>query len=199
MEACALEFQKIYDTYQPKILRYLTRMVGESDAEDLTQDVFVKVNKALGDFRGESKVSTWLYRIATNVAMDRMRSPSIKRTVQASSSGLDVEEGGGEVVDQNAWTGEKTPLVEHQVFGREMNDCIQDYIDNLPKDYRIVLLLSEFEGQSNGEIANILGVPLGVVKIRLHRARERLKQQFLQTCDPCWIEENEFIPELKIV
>jgi RNA polymerase sigma-70 factor (ECF subfamily) len=77
MEACALEFQKIYDTYQPKILRYLTRMVGESDAEDLTQDVFVKVNKALGDFRGESKVSTWLYRIATNVAMDRMRSPSI--------------------------------------------------------------------------------------------------------------------------
>jgi RNA polymerase sigma-70 factor (ECF subfamily) len=128
-----------------------------------------------------------------------MRSPSIKRTVQAISSDDGVEEGGGEAVDQNAWTGEMTPLVEHQVFGREMNDCIQDYIDNLPKDYRIVLLLSEFEGQSNGEIANILGVSLGVVKIRLHRARERLKQQFLQNCDPCWIEENEFIPELKIV
>ncbi|MFC1614924.1 sigma-70 family RNA polymerase sigma factor, partial [Gemmatimonadota bacterium] len=66
MSADGLEFQKIYKDFQPKIQRYLIRFVGESEAEDLTQEVFIKVNKALKGFKGESQLSTWIYSIATN-------------------------------------------------------------------------------------------------------------------------------------
>jgi DNA-directed RNA polymerase specialized sigma24 family protein len=79
-----LVFQKVYEAFQPKILRYLKRLAGEEEAEDLTQDVFVKVSRSLGGFRGEAKLSTWLYRIATNAVLDRMRSPSYKRSVKNS-------------------------------------------------------------------------------------------------------------------
>ena len=70
----SLEFPQIYTAYWPKIARYLARLVGEDEAEDLTQEVFIKVSQALPGFRGESSVSTWLYRIATNAAYDRLRS-----------------------------------------------------------------------------------------------------------------------------
>ncbi len=69
-----LEFQAIYTEFYPKIHRYLTYLVGMSESEDLTQDVFVKISKALQDFRGESQLSTWIYRIATNTARDKKRS-----------------------------------------------------------------------------------------------------------------------------
>ena len=190
-----LEFPNIYEAFQPKILRYLTHLAGESEAEDLTQEVFIKVNKALQDFRGESKLSTWMYRIATNVALDRIRTPSYQRTAQESS--CLVSDDGPQIEDKNMWTGEKKPLVEHELFRNEMNDCIRGFSEGLPEDYRTVLVLSEFEGLKNNEIAEILGLKLHTVKIRLHRARERLKEEFMKNCDSYWIEDNEFIPELK--
>jgi len=82
MSDIELEFQIIHDTFRPKIYRYLSRMVGEHEAEDLTQEVFVKVNQGLGNFKGESKLTTWLYRIATNAAIDRLRSPSFQLAVK---------------------------------------------------------------------------------------------------------------------
>ncbi len=78
------DFSKIYDEYYPKIVRYLTRVVGESEAEDAAQETFVKIDRSLESFRGESSVSTWIYRIATNTAMDHLRRPSSKRPLQAT-------------------------------------------------------------------------------------------------------------------
>lgn len=63
----------IYEEYYPKILRYLIRFLGPNEAEDATQEVFIKINTNLDSFRGESKLSTWIYRIATNTAIDRKR------------------------------------------------------------------------------------------------------------------------------
>ena len=68
-----LNFEQVHADFRPQVQRYLARMVGEQEAEDLTQEVFVKINRALGTFRGESKLSTWVYRIATNTALDRLR------------------------------------------------------------------------------------------------------------------------------
>lgn len=187
-----LEFPNIYEAFQPKILRYLTRLVGEADAEDLTQEVLVKVSEALPDFRGEAQFSTWIYRIATNAAFDRLRSPSYKRVLQSCSAGAETE-----LEDRNAWTGEKTPPVEPQIFRKEMNECIQGFIQRLPENYRVVLVLSEFEGLKDSEIAETLGITSGAVKIRLHRAKERLKEELRTKCESYWIEENEFLPELK--
>jgi len=196
MDDCEFEFQKIYDTFQPKILRYLKNLTGEDEAEDLTQEVFVKVSKALENFRGESKLSTWIYRVATNTAFDRLRSPS-RRIIKKCRSTDSEEIVGGEFEDRNAWTGEKVPQVEQSIFREEMNECIQGFITKLPEDYRTVLVLSEFEGFKNEEIAKILGVSLDTVKIRLHRGRERLKEELGEHCEPYWIEDNEFVPELK--
>ena len=73
MSASELDFQKIYDEYQPKILRYLSRFIGESDAEDLTQETFVKVYQSLGSFRGEAGMVTWVYQIAPKNGLGGMR------------------------------------------------------------------------------------------------------------------------------
>ncbi len=88
MNANIYEFNRIYEEYHAKLFRYLARFVGEDDAEDLTQEVFVKIHKALDNFRGESKLSTWIYRIATNTATDRLRSPSLNcsRTLPADTA-----------------------------------------------------------------------------------------------------------------
>ncbi len=186
------EFPNIYETFQPKILRYLTRLIGEAEAEDLTQEVLIKVNETLPGFRGESQLSTWIYRIATNSALDRLRSPSYKRAVQICSASAETE-----VQDRDALTGVKTPLVEPEIFRKEMSECVQGFIQKLPENYRVVLVLSEFEGLKDSEIAETLGITSGAVKIRLHRAKERLKEEILAQCDSYWVEENEFLPELK--
>jgi RNA polymerase sigma-70 factor (ECF subfamily) len=189
-----LEFQNIYEAYQPKLLRYLTRLVGATEAEDLTQEVLIKVNEAWLTFRGNSKVSTWIYRIATNAALDRLRSPSYKRVLDNCSVNVETE-----LDDQSAWTKENTPPVEQQIFRQEMNACIGSFIQKLPENYRVVLVLSEFEGRKDSEIAETLGISLNTAKIRLHRAKEKLKEELSAHCEAYWIEENEFLPELKTV
>src|SRR5512135_3420830 len=187
MEAASPEFSEIYDQFHPRILRYMRRMVGESEAEDLTQEVFARVASSLASFRGESRLSTWLYRIATNAALDRLRGLPKAPTVQ-------LEEAEEAIPDKNTWTGENVPAVESQVYRGEMNDCIRGFISRLPENYRTVLLLADFEGLRNEQIADILDLTLDTVKIRLHRARQRLKAEFVANCGPEWIEGNEFLP-----
>ena len=82
MSGRVLEFQSIHDTFRPRILRYLIQLVGEEEAEDLTQAVMVNVNEGLRNFRGDSTLSTWIYRIATNTAFDKLRSPAMRWTAR---------------------------------------------------------------------------------------------------------------------
>lgn len=192
-----LRFENIYESFRPKIHRYLIHMVGDYEAEDLTQKVFIKISQALENFRGEAGISTWLYRIATNAAIDRVRSPSFRRAVQDHAAEDLIAGDDSEIEDRNAWTGEVTPLVEPQIYRKEMNECILSFVLNLPEKYRAVLVLSEFEGLRNREIAEILGLSLDTVKIRLHRAREKLQKELAGNCDSSWVEGNEFVPELK--
>jgi RNA polymerase sigma-70 factor, ECF subfamily len=172
------DFQAIYGEFQPRIHRYLSRLVGRSESEDLTQEVFAKVSQALPGFRGESSVSTWVYRIATNTAFDRMRSPAFQRTRQLTS---EIPE---------AATG-PSPGIEHDLARTEMNACLRRYIEALPAGYRSVLLLSEDEGLTNQQIAEALGLTLDTVKIRLHRARARLRARLGSGCDVYRDEDNE--------
>lgn len=80
-----LDFQNVYGQFHPRIQRYLRRLLGPNDGEDVTQEVFAKVSQALPQFRGDSSLSTWIYRIATNTAYDKLRSPSCQRADEASS------------------------------------------------------------------------------------------------------------------
>jgi RNA polymerase sigma-70 factor (ECF subfamily) len=192
-----LDFQSIYKTFHPKIVRYLAHMVGWCDAEDLTQEVFVKVNQALSSFKGKSRVSTWIYRIATNSALDKLRSPSFRQTGRKSLSGDSIGEGEIDIIDKNAWTGENTPSVETSVVRKEMNQCIRGVVEKLPENYRAVVILSELEGFRDDEIAEILGVSIHTAKIRLHRARARLKKDLETHCNFYRDERNEFACDLK--
>ncbi len=192
-----LDFDSIYKTFYPKILHYLTHIVGSRDAEDSTQEVFVKVNHALRTFRGESQVSTWVYRIATNSALDKLRSPSFRQTGRKSLSGDSIAEGEIEIMDKNAWTGENTPSIETSVVRKEMNECIREVVETLPENYRTVVVLSELEGFRDDEIAEILGVSIHTAKIRLHRARTRLKKDLEAHCHFYRDERNEFACDLK--
>ena len=191
-----LEFQKIYETFQPKIHRYLTRLVGEHEAEDLTQEVFTKVSQGLKNFRGESQLSTWIYRIATNIAFDRLRNPSFQQMVQKRLSSDSTAE--DKISTENVvWTSERTPSIDQQLIRKEMNECIQNFIEELPENYRTVLVLSELEGLKNREIAEILQVSLDTVKIRLHRARAKLKKELEIHCSFYRDERNELACDLK--
>ena len=189
MDASELDFPSLYTDFHPKVLRYLTRLVGDSDAEDLAQEVFVKASLGMAGFRGEAQVSTWLYRIATNLAVDRLRSPSYQRVAL-----LDFPEDGlpdleTELEDGNPWTGEKASEIEKQLVQKYMSECLMGFIAKLPEDYRTALVLSELEGLSNKQIAEILGVTLETVKIRLHRARARLREDLLNHCEYYWADE----------
>lgn len=177
-----LEFQKIYNSFRPRILRYLRRLVGEHEAEDLTQEVFLKVNKSLKEFKGHSQVSTWIYRITTNAALDRLRSPSFKQTAHKRSSKIPTQEIETLVEDKDVWTGQKTSSLEEMLIRKDMWNCIQDFVDKLPSNYRTVIVLSVFEGMKNKEIAKILGVTLETVKIRLHRGKSKLRKEFKAHC-----------------
>jgi RNA polymerase sigma-70 factor (ECF subfamily) len=164
------EFQSINDDFRPKILRYLTRLVGENEAEDLTQIVMLKISAGLQDFRGESSLGTWIYRIATHTALDRLRGP------RDGSIETHFDEDGNLPVEAEA------PSAESAAIRGEMTACIREFIDHLPESYRTVMVLSELEGFRNAEVAAILGVSLDNVKIRLHRAREKLRHDLQSGC-----------------
>jgi RNA polymerase sigma-70 factor (ECF subfamily) len=173
-----MEFDEIYTEFQPQIRNYLLRLIGEQDAEDMTQVVFAKVSRGLASFKGQSKLSTWVYRIATNTAIDKLRSP----THSHPSGQTSLEDSAGVATNTPIITQADTPT-DQKVIRKEMSECVREYVDRLPPDHRTVLILKELEGFKNREIADILDISLENVKIRLHRARARLKQELDDGCD----------------
>jgi RNA polymerase sigma-70 factor, ECF subfamily len=183
------DFPEVHAAFKPRIHRYLARLIGEDQAEDLTQEVFIRVSQGLGDFRGESSLSTWIYRIATNAALDLLRSREFKQGDILSIDDDLAPDLDSILEDHNPWTGEKAPQLEAQAIKRYLSECLGGFIQKLPQDYRTVMVLSELERLSNKEIAGILGISLPTVKIRLHRARARLKDDLLNNCEYYWAEE----------
>lgn len=188
------DFKEIYEEFQPKIVHYLCRLLGNQDAEDIAQEVFAKVSRGLKSFKGQSKLSTWIYRIATNTAIDKLRSESFKRSLENPSL-LDETA----VEDKSDSFGHTDPPIDHKVIRKEMSQCVREYIDRLSPDYRTVLVLSELGGFKNREIADILEISLENVKARLHRARARLKKELDDGCDFYHNEEGTFACDRKPV
>jgi RNA polymerase sigma-70 factor (ECF subfamily) len=172
------KFPDIYREFYPKITQYLTRLVGEHEAEDVAQIVFEKVNNNLSTFKGESKISTWVFKIATNAALDRLRSPAYKRTPSGPQAPISLQ-----TIENIAMASNKPASPDQRVIRDEMSECIREFVDKLPPDYRTIIILNELEGFSNREIAEILQISLDTAKIRLHRARAQLKKSLESGCD----------------
>ena len=192
----AFVFDKVFAEFWPKVLRYIQRLNGNVEAEDLAQEAFMRVAVNLASFRHDAKLSTWIYRIATNVVIDRQR----KKQPQYIDKGLFAGE------EENLFAGDVDESVyapaspsETKIIHRDMNRCIRNVVEGLPEKYRVVILLSELEDMKNREIAEILGISLETVKIRLHRGRSLLRDALNERCDFYWDNRNEMACEEKKV
>ncbi len=172
------DFPTIYAEYYPKIVRYLRSLVGDLEAEDSAQEAFVKISRSLDSFRGESRLSTWIYRIATNTAIDHLRRPSAQRALMKA----DVTGDDPLSVESGNMPEDSVPSLDTLLIRKDMNECIRGLVNDLPENYRTVLILGDLEGFTNAEIAEVLALSLDAVKIRLHRARLRLKKAMDQAC-----------------
>jgi RNA polymerase sigma-70 factor (ECF subfamily) len=172
------DFHSVFSEFQKPIYNFVLRMVKDrSLAEELTQDIFIRTYNSLSDFRGDSKVSTWIFRIATNLCLDYFRSRPHKK--EEKTDLLSSEELLKATVPDG---GQKIQTAEDELINAEMSACVRGYIDDLPEDYRAVILLHDLQGFTNPEIARITGTSLENVKIRLHRARCKMKEVFSSKC-----------------
>ena len=165
-------FEELVRRYQRPIAAYVYRMVGDYDsALDLTQEVFIKVYGSLERYRSEYKFSTWIYKIAHNAAVDHLRRYSTREQAL-------VGEADGATYDLPIESGKPTP--EQESERRERRHEIEAVVDQLPPAYRELVVLRHSHDLSYDEIAEVTALPLGTVKNRLFRAREIMRQQFLQ-------------------
>ena len=187
----SLDFSDVFREYQHHIYNYLLRMTqNKAVAEDLTQETFIRVHRSLPSFRGEASISTWIYRIATNISLDYFKRSGNRLVAQAVS--LDEIEFEGEwVADRNSTSPEK--LADQS----EMSECVQSFIHRLSPSYRAVLVLHDLQGLKNREISDVLDIPLSTVKMRLHRARNKLRESLNKGCDFNQDEQNVFVCEPK--
>ena len=163
-------FEDVARTLSDPLQRYLERMVGNrATADDLLQETLLRIARGLPNFEGRSSVKTWAFTIATRVATDYFRSPETRAQIvdvdkvpEISASDVDVE--GRMVID-------------------EMNSCVREVIDSLPEDYRAALVLHDLQGLTAAATAEACGCSLATAKIRIHRARARLKDALGKECE----------------
>ena len=165
-------FEELVRRYQRPISAYVYRMVGNYEsALDLTQEIFIKVYNSLNRYRSEFKFSTWIYKIAHNAAVDHLR-----RTATREQSLVVGSE--GEQFDLPIESGRLSP--EQESEQRERRVEIETVVRALPANYRELIILRHSQDLSYEEIVEVTGLPLGTVKNRLFRAREMMRQQFVE-------------------
>jgi RNA polymerase sigma-70 factor (ECF subfamily) len=164
-------FDLLVSKYQRKLGRLISRFVRDpAEAEDVTQDAFIKAYRALPGFRGESAFYTWLYRIGINTAKNYLL--ATKRRAPTSTS-FDAEE--SESFEEASLLREvNTP--ENELMSKQVVGVVQASLQQLPEDLRSALTLREIEGLSYEEIASVMNCPIGTVRSRIFRAREAIAE-----------------------
>jgi RNA polymerase sigma-70 factor (ECF subfamily) len=165
-----LSFEQLAAEHSPTLLRYLRRYVGDRTvADDLLQETLIRMARGLPDFAGRASVKTWAFSIATHVAIDYFRKPERRLHIVEVNEATDLA---------NA---DRT--IDERIIVDEMNACIRQVIDSLPEDYRAALVLHDLEGLTAQQVAEICTCSLATTKIRIHRARNRLKEALQQQCE----------------
>ena len=172
-------FNELVITYERRVYGLVFRMLGRRDeAEDLAQEVFIIVYRAIGSYRGEGRFYTWLYRIASNTCKNRikyLKGRNFHRSVEIEDSPqaqLPASEGGAVVTFQS-----QVPGPEATVEGSRMEQVIQRELAALDPEHRLLIVLRDIQGLSYQDIIRITGLQEGTLKSRLHRARLALKER----------------------
>ncbi|RUS53255.1 RNA polymerase sigma factor SigW [Kurthia sp. 3B1D] len=164
-------YADIVSLYQQSLHQVCYRMLGnKEEAEDAAQEAFIKAYIHLHTYDQKRKFSTWLYRIATNLCIDRIRK-------KKPDYYLDAEVPGTEGLDMYSQLAVDELLPEEELERMELQERIQYEISRLPDKYRAVIILKYIEELPLQEISDILDIPLGTVKTRVHRGREALRKQ----------------------
>lgn len=152
----------LYHMYDRRVYSVARRLTGDDDlAQDVAQDAWIRAFQKLELFRGDASFGTWVYRIATNAALNRLRSVSRRSDAESTAE----------------WT-PAAPSIDDVVVNQRL---LQEALDRLPEGYRTVLVLHDVEGMKHEEIAGMLGVTVGTSKSQLHKARARMRQMLAPT------------------
>jgi len=158
----------IHDQYYHRVRKFILASVkNESVADDLVQETFIKIQENLDSVRDPEKISSWIFRIAYHLCQDHFR------TLKKSSSHEEIHDG--------LVTLQESPI-QKKLEQSEMSQCVQDKLNLLPEAQRSVIIFSDVMDFSQQEIADILGLTVENVKVRLHRARKKLKAVLEEEC-----------------
>ena len=149
--------QAVYEQSKSRVYGLMVRMVGRQDADDLTQQVYLQMFRKLGQYNGQSKLETWLFRIATNEALQYLRKQKRQTTAPYVSEPVIVD--------------------DDRLIKSEESQLLEAALKRLEPELRAVFLLKEQQGLSYRDIAGSLGIPEGTVGSRLNRARKELRQE----------------------
>lgn len=173
-----------------RIRSYIARMLGGGDeADDLLQETTIRALAAKDSFQGESKLTTWLYSIATNACLDYLKSGRRRR----------IELVPPETLIRVAADEEGSPHLSAALLidQSKMGECVRGLIDRLPQDQRLALLLHDIEGMTLAGVADALGCSVEAAKVRAHRARKRLRAILERNCLFGCDERGVFVCEPK--
>lgn len=180
------ELSEAFRQYNGPIRGYVRSLVRSAEeAEEITQETFLRAHRKLHSLEDSDKLSPWLYRIATNLSYDALRRSGRRPPADSLEEAPAAE------------PAERGPRLDQVIEQREMSSCVREYIEELPDTYRAVILLHDLEGLSNPEIARLLGISLATAKIRLHRARKRLREALGEGCSFSRDERDVLVCERK--
>jgi RNA polymerase sigma-70 factor (ECF subfamily) len=175
----AVAFEDIVEKYHGKVFQLVYRYLGDYDeACDLTQDTFVRAYSAWGEFRGESQIYTWLYRIAINLCHNQQKKLQRRRRVERASLDCpnDSDAGSSSTQWNSREVADERPLPLQVLESHEMRLRLQEALRELPENYRTAIVLRDIEGLSYEEIARITDSTLEAIKSRLFRARGAIRR-----------------------
>lgn len=172
-------FNELVRLYQGRIYRLVFRMLGDrAEAEDLAQEVFVTVFKSIHGFRGDSKLSTWMYRVATNHCKNRIK--YLGRRARGQKQEFDEIADAHKLDSATMSTSVRLPRPDEVATGKETEQFIRVALAELPEEQRRLVILRDIENLTYEEIQKLTGLAAGTVKSRLHRARLALVRRVRQ-------------------
>jgi len=167
-------YDELVRTYNASIFHVAYRMLGDTaESSDVVQEIFIKVFRNIGSFKGEAALKTWIFRIALSEILNRLR--WWKSRHRSSTVSLDDQPNGHE-----HYVPDSGPSPEEMLESKEREVAIQEALAKLSSEHRSIIVLRDIEGFSYTEIADVLGISLGTVKSRLARGREDLKKSLIR-------------------
>jgi len=159
-----IAFQEFVERHKAFVFNTCCNLIGSyQQAEETAQDVFLQIYKSAGAFRHQSKVSTWIYRLAVNRSLNVIRSNKRSRWIKSLTT-LEIKESGGKEPDK---------LLEK----KELKDLLREAVDSLPEKQRTAFILNKYENLSSSAIAEILDISANSVEVRIHRAKKSLQKK----------------------